>query len=98
MYIFISHSSVDKPFVRQLADSLAYYGVPLFLDEREIKIGDNIPAKLYSALDKATHVVYVLSSHSINSNWVKEEFSIAKKRQLDNQGCVLLPILLDDVK
>jgi TIR domain-containing protein len=98
MYVFISHSSLDKPYVRQLADSLAYYGVPLFLDEREIKIGDNIPDKIYSALEKATHIVYVLSKNSINSSWVKEEFSIAKKRQIDQKGCLILPVLLDSVE
>lgn len=98
MYIFISHSSQDKPFVRQLADSIAYYGILLFLDERDIKIGDNIPDKIYSALEKATHVIYVLSKSSINSNWVREELSIAKKRQLDQRGCILLPILIDDVE
>jgi len=98
MYIFISHSSQDKPFVRQLADSIAYYGILLFLDERHIKIGDNIPDKIYSALEKATHVIYVLSNNSINSHWVKEELSIAKKRQLDQRGGTLLPILIDNVE
>jgi hypothetical protein len=81
-----------------LTDSLAYYGLLLFLDEREIKVGDNIPNKIYSALENATHIVYVLSKNSINSNWVNEEFSIAKKRQLDQKGCVILPLLLDGVE
>lgn len=98
MYIFISHSSIDKPFVRQLAASLAYYGVPLFLDERDIKVGDNIPNKIYDALEKATHIIYVLSKSSITSNWVKEEFSIAKKKQLDKKGCLILPVLLDSIE
>lgn len=98
MYIFISHSAHDKVFVRRLADSLAFYGVPLFLDEREIKVGDNMPAKLYDALERATHVVYVLSKNSICSVWVKEELSVAKMRQLDKLGCRILPVLIDDTR
>jgi len=97
MYVFISYSSHDRVFVRRLADSLAYYPVPLFLDEREIKVGNNIPSKVYDALEGATHVIFVLSNHSIDSKWAKEEMSVAKMRQLDNKGCHILPVLIDDV-
>ena len=97
MYIFLSHSARDKGFVRQLADSLNFYGIPTFFDEREIKIGDNIPAKIYNGLEKATHVIYVISNNSIQSEWVREELSVAKMRQMNKAGCSILPILLDDV-
>ncbi len=97
MYIFISYSSKDKTFARQLADSIAFYGVPYFLDEREIKVGENITVKVYSALERATHVIYVISKNSIKSKWVEEELSVAKMRQLKNQGCLILPLLIDQV-
>ena len=97
MYIFISHSSHDKPFVRQLANSLAFYGVPIFLDEREIKVGDNIPERVFKALENATHVIYVISKKSVSSKWVTEELTVAKMRQLDKKGCLILPLLLEDV-
>lgn len=97
MLLFVSHTSKDKPFARQVADSLALYGVPYFLDEREIKVGDNIPEKIYTALDRATHLLYVLSKNSIHSTWVQEELSVAKMRQLNQAGCRILPLLIDDV-
>jgi hypothetical protein len=97
MYIFLSHSARDKQFVRLLADSLAFYGIPIFFDEREIKVGDNIPAKIYDGLERATHVIYVLSNNSIRSEWVKEELSVAKMRQMDKRGCRILPVLIDNV-
>src|SRR5260221_11281123 len=53
MYIFISYSSLDKSFVRRLADSLSFYDVPLFLDERHIEVGDNIKESIYRALERA---------------------------------------------
>jgi hypothetical protein len=97
MYIFLSHSARDKIFVRRIADSLSFYGIPIFFDEREIKVGDNIPEKIYDGLERATHVIYVLSKNSIQSEWVKEELSVAKMKQMDKKGCHILPVLIDDV-
>jgi hypothetical protein len=97
MYIFVSHSSKDKAFARRLVNSVEFYGIPYFLDEREIKVGENIPETIYNALGRATHVIYVISKNSINSKWVAEELSVAKTRQLSNQGCTILPALIDDV-
>jgi TIR domain len=96
-YIFVSYSSSDKTFARQLCDSLSFYGIPIFLDERAIKVGDSIPDKIYEALDRATHLIYVLSNYSIRSEWVREELSIAKMKQLGKQGCMILPCLIDNV-
>jgi hypothetical protein len=97
MYVFISYSSKDKEFVRYLADSLALYSIPIFLDERVIQIGDSIPESIYDGLERATHVVYVVSQHSVVSKWVQEELSIAKTRQMTQKGCRVLPVLIDNV-
>lgn len=78
-------------------NSVEFYGIPYFLDEREIKVGENIPETIYSALDRATHVIYVISKNSIDSKWMAEELSVAKMRQLNNQGCTILPALIDEV-
>jgi len=97
MYIFVSHSSKDKAFARRLVNSVEFYGIPYFLDEREIKVGENIPETIFNALGRATHVIYVISKNSINSKWMAEELSVAKMRQLSNQGCTILPALIDEV-
>jgi len=97
MYVFLSHSSRDMEFVNCLANSLAFHGVPIFFDEHDIKVGDNIPTKIYKGLEQATHVVYVLSKNSIKSEWVVEELSVAKMRQMANLGCRILPILIGNV-
>lgn len=97
MYVFISYSSTDKVLARRLADSLSLYAVPVFLDERQILIGDSIPARIYEALERATHVMYLVSSSSIQSRWVQEELSVAKTRQMQARGCRILPILIEDV-
>jgi TIR domain len=41
--VFLSHSSKDKPFVRDLAAALEAGGeIKVWLDEREIEYGQNI--------------------------------------------------------
>jgi hypothetical protein len=42
--VFLSHSSKDKPVVRELAARLKKDGVRVWLDEEQIKPGDSIPA------------------------------------------------------
>ncbi|MHB1428479.1 MAG: toll/interleukin-1 receptor domain-containing protein [Rhodocyclaceae bacterium] len=68
--VFLSHSSNDKPFVRDLDRALQAYGIESFLDERDIGIGEDIPHRLFNEIYAATHVCYVISRSSITSEWV----------------------------
>jgi len=46
--VFLSHSSKDKPFVRELAEFLERDGeIGVWLDEREIAAGENIVGKIW---------------------------------------------------
>jgi len=75
--VFLSHSSQDKPFVRDLADALEAGGaIKVWLDEREIGYGDNIVVKIDDGLD-ADAVLLILSPDSVDSKWVKEEWPVA---------------------
>ena len=59
--VFLSHSSKDKPFVRDLADALETGGeIKVWLDEREIGYGENIVLKIEEGLD-ANVVLLILS-------------------------------------
>nr|WP_285860686.1 MULTISPECIES: toll/interleukin-1 receptor domain-containing protein [Paenibacillus] len=42
----MSHSSKDKFFVRKLAEKLNEYGVKVWIDEAEIKVGDSSIEKI----------------------------------------------------
>lgn len=98
MYVFISYSWKDRSFARKIYDSLSVYAISVFLDEREIRVGDSIPNKVYEALDRATHVIYVLSRNSIMSRWVNEELSVAKLRQISENSCTVLPVRINKVE
>jgi hypothetical protein len=79
--IFLCHSSRDKVFVRQLAKALTDSGVKVWLDEAEIRIGESLTEKIGRAIDEMDHFGAVLSSTSINSEWVHRELQIATQRE-----------------
>lgn len=94
--IFLSHSSKDKDFVRKLADDLKEMGHAPWLDEREIRAGDSIVAKVGDGVASADYVVIVLSSNSVQSGWFAREWE-AKLWQEVNQGrTMVIPALIED--
>src|SRR5574341_477966 len=51
--VFISHSSNDKPVVRELANRLKQDGLRVWLDEWEIQPGDMIGLKISQGLERS---------------------------------------------
>ena len=94
--IFLCHASEDKETVRLLADFIVKNGRDVWLDEREIKVGQSIVEAINAGLTDATHLAVVLSKHSIDKPWVKKELSSALMRQLAKQSISILPLLIDD--
>ena len=83
--VFISHSSRDNPFVRQLADFLALdAGIKVVLDD-QIGYGQNVVTKITKALDSSDFVLLVLSPDSLTSPWVEAEYSDALWAQTSNR-------------
>jgi TIR domain len=49
--VFLSHTSKDKPAVRELAERLKQDGLRVWLDEWVIQPGDSIPLKIEQGLE-----------------------------------------------
>ena len=95
--IFLSHTSADKPFVRQLRSDLLDHGVPrVWVDEAEIEIGDSLTAKIEEGMMETRFIGIVLSSKSIDAPWVKRELDIAINREIAGGEVVVLPLLYED--
>jgi len=71
--VFLSHSSKDKEFVKELYRRLTRDGVSCFFDIESIGWGDNWVRALERALDECKDVVFVLSPDFCNSEWVEVE-------------------------
>jgi TIR domain len=94
--IFLSHTGVDKPFVRRLRTDLLAHGVPrVWLDEAEIEIGDSLIAKIDEGMKLSRYIAVVLSTKSIDAPWVKKELDVAMNREITSGEVVVLPLLYE---
>lgn len=83
--VFLSHSSKDKPQVRQLAARFQQDGLRVFLDELDIHTGQSILGRIESGLQQAQRVIAFLSKHFYQSSYAKLEVEAILKRDLDQQ-------------
>jgi hypothetical protein len=93
--IFISHSSVDKPFVRRLAARIRKAGYEVWLDEHELLAGDALGEKIAVALKETKVIIVVVSENSVKSKWLKYELNIATERMVKDDRRVI-PAVIDD--
>lgn len=91
MKIFLSYSTRDKHFVRRLAGDLDRAGLEVWLDERELRAGDDLGA-IEAAIHGAGVLVVVVSLASAGSAWVEREIEMAESKALR-----VFPVLLEDV-
>jgi hypothetical protein len=94
--LFISHSSKDKVFARQLANDLKEFGHSVWLDEWEIRVGDCIVAKVEQGLGASDYVVLVLSANAVASGWVEKEWRTKYWEEISNRRAIVLPVLVED--
>ncbi len=94
--VFLSHSSLDKPTVRALAERLRQDGVRVWFDEWEIQPGDSIFSKVEYGLENARLLVLCMSQHAFNSDWATLEAQTARFRDPLNKNRRFLPLKLDN--
>jgi len=71
--VFLSHSSKDKVFVRELHRRLRRDGLTCFFDEKSIEWGENFVVSLERGIDECEFFVAVLSPEFVQSKWVELE-------------------------
>ncbi|TGL45675.1 toll/interleukin-1 receptor domain-containing protein [Leptospira meyeri] len=96
--VFLSHNSIDKPFVRTLAERLSNDGILVWLDEAEINIGDSLIERISSGIEEMDFVAAIISQNSITSPWVQKEISLAMNKEIKGKKVAVLPILIDNSK
>ena len=93
---FLSHSSADKPFIRQLAADLTANGISVWLDEQRIRVGDSIPEKIAQGLAESDYFLIGMSQRSRESAWVQKELNNALMTEMQRRNVHILPLKLDD--
>ncbi len=94
--VFLSHSSKDKAVVRAIAERLRTDGVRVWLDEWELKPGDNIPAKIEEGLENSRMLVLCMSANAFGSDWATLESQTFRFRDPLNKQLRFIPLRLDE--
>jgi TIR domain/Bacterial SH3 domain len=92
-FIFVSYSRTDQAFVKRLVNDLRAHGVNVWLDQDSIAPGQRWDMAIERALEAATHILFVMSQSSTQSENVRDELDTA----IDS-GKIILPVLIDDCK
>ena len=77
--LFLSHSSTDDPFVRDLRAALADHGQEGWIDSRQLRGGDPLWPEIEQAIEAATAFAVVVSPAELQSRWVGKELRHALK-------------------
>ena len=75
--VFISHSSKDKKFVRELVKALKEQSVTAWVDDKQIKVGQPIPLRIAEGIRRCDFFLVVLSRAATESRWVENELNSA---------------------
>ena len=94
---FISYNHQDRAFVERLANDLKKYGLAVWWDQWEIRVGESIIQKINEGIDSSAYLIAVLSSHSVQSHFVQREINSALMKQLSaEKNIIILPLVLAD--
>lgn len=96
--VFISHNSVDKPVVRDIADKLKSDGFLVWFDEWVILPGMSIPNEIEKGLQESRALVLCMSDAAFASDWVTLERQTALFRDPINRERNLVLLLLSDAE
>src|SRR3990172_8925829 len=96
MKVFISYAHEDKLFVQRLSEILKGQNIEVWLDDFELKVGDNIIDKINKGIDQCDYIIAVLSRAYTKSHWGLKELNAFAIRELSSETNQILPILIED--
>ncbi len=76
-HVFISYSRTDVDAANAFAALLRTSGHSVFIDYQSIAPGEDFPERLASEIEKSDMLLYLVSSASVGSRWVKSEVQYA---------------------
>ncbi len=95
--LFISHSSKDDAFVRDLRQMLADQGQAGWIDSRELRGGDPLWPEIQAAIEGAAVFAVVVSPDALQSKWVGKELqhALTLRAARGSKSFPVIPISLD---
>lgn len=94
--VFISYSQKDRDRVSLFASIMAKNGFDIWMDVKQIQLGENIISAISDGLNVADIYMIFISHNSNRSLWVAQELNIALAKNVENKKPKIIPVLLDD--
>ncbi len=94
--VFLCYSGQDSNFIERLTGDMITARLSIWVDKRELMVGDSLITKIGAAIKSNDHVIVVLSQSSINSTWVQKELGVALMREFEEKQVIVLPVLIED--
>jgi hypothetical protein len=91
--LFLSHATPDKAWVGVLRDELERLGLRAFLDERDLKPGEDFVLALSDGLRLSRFLVLVVTPHVAERPWIAREWTAFLAEH--NAAPRLIPVLLE---
>ncbi|MGH3567693.1 MAG: toll/interleukin-1 receptor domain-containing protein [Pseudonocardia sp.] len=92
--VFCSHTSADKPRVKEFAERLRLDGIEAWVDGWEIDSGDDFVTTINDGLERCTAGLVFFSRTTPRSRWVSAAISVLTTRAV--HGLRVIPVLFDD--
>src|ERR1035438_591005 len=98
--LFISHSSQDDGFVRELRAALELHGHDGWIDSRELRGGDPLWPEIQKAIVDASAYAVVVSPDALQSKWVGKELrhALDVQKQRGKDKFPVIPLSLNGAK
>jgi tetratricopeptide (TPR) repeat protein len=96
-HLFLSHSSADDGFVRELRQALADLGQEVWIDSRQLKGGDPLWSEIQAAIEAASGLAVLVSAASLQSKWVGKELlhGLRVQKERGRKRFAVVPLSLD---
>jgi tetratricopeptide (TPR) repeat protein len=90
--LFLSHSSADDGFVRELRAALADLGQEVWIDSRQLRGGDPLESEIQAAIEAGAGLAVLVSPAALQSEWVSKELVHGLKVQAE-RGRAAFPVI-----
>lgn len=96
--IFISHSSRDKKAALDLALTLNFCAVDVWLDDWELEVGQSLTDELAKAMMDSRFIAILITENYNKTVWTKTEYKKALARERSEQRTVMLPLIVGEAE
>lgn len=94
--IFLCHATEDKKFVERLAKDLMRFGIEVWFDKFEMKVGESLLEKIDDGIMSSGYFAVILSPRSVGKPWVKHEIRSAFAKKFRDDSFKILPVMYEE--